>query len=512
MTAVVTNLGTIGSRFRSAEHPAVIDLSDPDSPRHVTYGAFNDACDGVARGLLARGLSAGDRVGVYCSNRLEFLVAFYGAMRAGVAPVMMGILQPPETIAWILSETGARLVFCESKLAGNLPQGTEVVLLDTDGADSLAQFSSSGPFDPFQPDHDSVAFVAFTSGSTGRPKAALLSHRAHSWVARTISEDRHFSPQDSIIVASPLYHKHAMNSIKCALWGGSTIILLPKFEVRTYVAAMNRYKPTVVSGVPTIYAMILQQRDLLRGNDYSCVRLATMGGAPASDQLIDSVAELFPSARINLIFGITETSAALFGNHPAGAKRPRHSIGYPIAGNELRLVGDEGSDFGVLHVRGPGMMNGYLNNPDEMAKRFDADGWFNTGDVMRCDGDGWYYFVGRSDDMFTTSGHNVYPAEVELVIERHAEVEQAIVVPAPDQIKHSVPYAFVVRSADSALTEDDVKQHVLRHAPPYQYPRKVIFVDALPMTNVGKIDRRRLAAEARRIKLEQEERARIDER
>lgn len=512
MTEAITNLGTIGSRFRSAEQPAVIDLSDPDSPRQISWADFHAACDGVARALVARGLSAGDTVGVYSSNRLEFLVAFYGAMRAGVAPVMMGILQPPETIAWIVEETGAKLVFCEAELRQNLPEGTAVVVLDGDGADGLARFADPGPFEPFVPRQDSVGFVAFTSGSTGRPKAALLSHRAHSWVARTISEDRHFSPDDAIIVASPLYHKHAMNSIKCALWGGSTIILLRKFEVRTYVAAMNRYKPTVVSGVPTIYAMILQQRDLLRGNDYGFIRLATMGGAPASDQLIDSVAELFPNAQINLIFGITETSAALFGSHPAGAERPRHSIGYPIAGNQLRLVGSDGPDFGVLHVIGPGMMNGYLNNPAEMAKRFDADGWFNTGDVMRRDAEGWYYFVGRSDDMFTTSGHNVYPAEVELVIERHDDVEQAIVVPAPDEIKHAVPYAFVVRRVGAELSEDDVKKQVLRHAPPYQHPRKVIFMDKLPMTNVGKIDRRKLEAEARRIKSEEQERARTDER
>jgi len=507
MSGSIVNLGTIGSRFRDAEHLAVIDLSDPDAPRRVSYPEFHAACDGVARALVARGLTPGDRVGVYCSNRLEFLVVFYGAMRAGVSPVMMGILQPADTIAWIVEQTEVRLVFCEAELRANLPEGTEAVLVDGDGADSLARFSDPGPFEPFAPDHDSVAFVAFTSGSTGRPKAALLSHRAHSWVARTISEDRDFSPEDAIIVASPLYHKHAMNSIKCALWGGSTIILLRKFEVRAYVGAMNRYRPTVVSGVPTIYAMILQQRDLLQGNDYSFVRLATMGGAPASDQLIDSVSELFPRARINLIFGITETSAALFGNHPEGADRPRHSIGFPIAGNELRLVGGESDDFGVLHVRGPGMMNGYLNNPAEMARRYDAEGWFNTGDVMRRDATGWYYFVGRSDDMFTTSGHNVYPAEVELVIERHEDVEQAIVVPAPDEIKHAVPYAFVVRRMGATLTEDDVKQHVLRNAPPYQHPRKVIFLEALPMTNVGKIDRRRLEAEARRIKAGQQQKA-----
>ena len=498
MTARIPNLGCLGRTFNTPGHLAVIDLGNPAEPRSVDYPTYNAACDAVARGLLERGLVAGDRVGVYCSNRLEFLEVFYGAMRAGIVPVMMGILQPKDTIAWIIEQTALKLVFCEQGLKPNLPETTPAVIVDADGETGLSALKRPGDFVPFEPEYDSTAFIAYTSGSTGRPKGALLSHRAHSWVAKTISEDRYFSPEDTMIVAAPLYHKHAMNSIKCVLYGGSTVVLLRKFEAKTYVEAINRYKPTVTAGVPTIFAMILQQRDLLAGNDYSFVRLATMGGAPASDQLIDSVAELFPNAQINLIFGITETSAALFGRHPEGLARPRHSIGYPIAGNEFRLVGDS-DDFGTLHVRGPGMMSGYLNNPEEMARRIDGDGWYNTGDIVRRDKLGWYYFVGRSDDMFTSSGHNIYPAEVELVLERHPDIDQAAVVPAPHETKHTVPYAFVVKRHGSALTEKDAQDQVLKNAPPYQYPRKVIFLEALPMTNVGKIDRRFLEAEAARL-------------
>ncbi len=148
------------------------------------------------------------------------------------------------------------------------------------------------------------------------------------------------------------------------------------------------------------------------------------------------------------------------------------------------------------------MMNGYHNNPEQMAKRFDADGWFNTGDILRRDEVGWFYFVGRSDDMFTSSGHNIYPAEVELMLERHQDIEQAVVVPAPDEIKHCVPYAFLVKRTGSTLAEEEVKQYALENAPPYRYPRKVVFLEALPMTGVGKIDRRFLEAGARRLREE----------
>jgi acyl-CoA synthetase (AMP-forming)/AMP-acid ligase II len=495
MTAPVKNLGCLGIEHRHGNRLAVIDLWDPENPREIDYPTYHASCDAVARGLVERGFKPGDRVGILCSNRVEFLEIFYGSMRAGVVPVSIGVLLPKDTVSWILDDSDVKLVFCEAGLRANLPDGTATIDIDADSATGLQAFKSPGPFTPFVPEHDSVAFQPYTSGSTGRPKGVELSHRAHSWVAETISRDRDFAPSDRMIVAAPLYHKHAMNSIKCVLVGGSTVVLMRKFDARRYIETINRYRTTVVSGVPTIFAMMLQQRDLLAGNDYSFVRLATMGGAPATDTLIDAVAETFSAADIVQIFGITEASAALFGRHPNREKRPRHSIGWPIASNEFRLVGGDDENFGTLHVRGPGMMNGYHNNPAEMQRRL-KDGWFDTGDILRRDSTGWFYFVGRSDDMFVSSGHNIYPSEVEVMLERHADVEQAVVVPAPDEIKYRIPYAFVVKREGSGLSEEDVKAYALKQAPPYQYPRRVVFLKSLPMNAVGKIDRKELTSRA----------------
>ena len=495
MSMDVTNLGLIGVEYRNERRPAVIDLWDAETPRIIDYPTYHASCDAVARGLMKRGLKVGDRIGILCSNRVEFLEIFFGAMRAGVVPVLIAVMLPKDTIEWVVKDSGAKLVFAESGLKQNLPAGTPVVDIDSDDAGGLTALKDAGPFEPFMPTGDDVAFQPYTAGSTGRPKGVLLSHRAHCWVAHTISRDRDFSPADRMIVAAPLYHKHAMNSIKCVLVGGSTVVLMRKFESRAYIENIERYETTVVSGVPTVFAMLLQQRNLLAGKDYSFVRLATMGGAPATDALIDAVASVFRKAEIITIFGITEASAALFGRHPQRHLRPRFSIGWPIAGNEFKLVGGESDDFGTLHVRGPGLMNGYHNNPAEMEKRL-KDGWFNTGDILRRDQAGWYYFVGRSDDMFTSSGHNIYPSEVELMLERHPDIDQALVVPAPDELKYRVPYAFIVRREGAELSEQDVKDHALKNAPPYQYPRKVIFLPAMPMSGVGKIDRRELTARA----------------
>src|SRR5437868_953159 len=308
------NLGTIGIEFRNEDRPAIIDLCVGGAPRELSWRQYNDRCDAVARGILRRGLGPGERVGIVSGNRAEFLEAFYGTMRAGVVPVLINILQPKETIDWVMRNSEVKLVLCESALRHLCPADIPAVVFE----DDYERFKDAGAFTPYVPGRDDIGFHAYTSGSTGRPKGVMLSHRAHSWVAEMMSKDRDFGPADRMVVAAAVYHKHGMNSVKCVFVGGSTMILMRKFDARKYLETATRYRATVVSGVPTMFALMLQNRDIMDAHDYSYVRLATLGGAPASDVLVDEVAKRFPKARIILIFGITEASAALFGRHPEG--------------------------------------------------------------------------------------------------------------------------------------------------------------------------------------------------
>jgi long-chain acyl-CoA synthetase len=223
-----------------------------------------------------------------------------------------------------------------------------------------------------------------------------------------------------------------------------------------------------------------------------------MGSAPSSPQLIKDLRAHFPNAEPLVVYGVTEGGPVPLGPHPDGKARPPGSLGVPYPGTGAKLVGGPSVDEGELVLRNPGNLAGYHNLPDETAKRL-RDGWYYTGDVCRRDQDGFYWFVGRTDDMFVSGGENIFPGEVEALLQRHPAVHQALVMPFDHDLKGQVPYAFVVPRSGAAVNEDELKQFALANGPAYQHPRKVFFLDQLPLSGTNKVDReqlRRLVAEA----------------
>ena len=208
------------------------------------------------------------------------------------------------------------------------------------------------------------------------------------------------------------------------------------------------------------------------------------------------VRAIFPNALITNGYGTTE-AIAIFGRHPQGKPTPVIALGHPLSTVEVRLVDPSGAEAaeGELWVRGPGVMNGYHNLPEVTAERL-TDGWYHTGDVMKRDADGFFYFVGRVDDMFVCGGENVYPGDVERMLERHPGIHQSAVVPVDDAVKGALPVAYVVAERGSKLTEADVKAWALEHGPAYQHPRSVWLLDELPLAGTAKIDKAVLKADA----------------
>ncbi len=484
------NLGELFAAHAHAERAALVDLYDPAHPREISYRDLDQMCNAVARGLGRAGLHPGDRVGILSLNRSEFVAVFLGSMRAGVIPVPINIKLAPATVHYILADAGVRLVFAERALQRLIPAGLRTIEFDgTD--DAFARFADPGAYTAFEPGPAAIALQPYTSGSTGRPKGVLLTHHSQNWSRRALVWSRGTTANDVILVAAPLYHKNALNAVKQGLTAGATLAVLPQFSARHYIEAIGRYRCTIVSGVPTMMSMVLAQKDLLAATDMNSVRTVMMGSAPASRQLLADLERYFPGAELLVVYGVTEGGPVPLGPHPQGKPRPVGSIGAPYAGTAAKLVGGATADEGELAVSNPGILHGYHNLPAETAMRL-RDGWYYTGDICRRDGDGFYYFVGRTDDMFVCGGENIFPIEVEALLERHPAVHQALVLPFDHETKGQVPYAFVVLREGHAASADELRAYALAGGPAYQHPRRVFFLDALPLAGTNKIDQQQL--------------------
>lgn len=482
------NLGDLIQRDRDLNKVAIVDLGGETGPREFTYAQLDAIAKGVARALTAQKLKRGDRVAILSANRVEYIAAYFGIMRAGLVAVPVNFRFPRATIHFILADSGAKLVFCDVKRRADCPD-MPAVAFGGEGTESFDAFLHAGEFKAVVPAKDEPAMFLYTSGSTGVPKGVVLSHQSHIWVVETRLEGQDFSSQ-RYLVAAPLYHMNALALAKLACAAHATIVLLPQFVARSYVEAIGRYQVTWLTAVPPMIAMMLRETEALARNDLSSVRFLRMGSAPVSASLMAGIRRTLPQAAVTNAYGTTEAGPVVFGPHPKGLPQPELSVGYPHPKVQLRLADgdDRNATQGVLEMKCPALMLGYHNRPD-VTPPFTEDGFYITGDVFRRDENGFHYFVGRTDDMFVSGGENIYPADVERMLERHPDVAQAAVVPIDDEIKGQKPVAFVIRKAGHTPSEDAIKQFALSNAPAYQHPRFVWFVDELPLASTNKVDR-----------------------
>lgn len=490
------NLGRVWNTARDPQKVALIDLAIPDQPREITYAAFDAECRAVARGLLRRGFRRGDRIGILSLNRLEYLAAFFGTMQAGLVTVPISIKLPRDTIDYIVRDSGAKLLLCDRDRRGLCP--SDIPVIDLDNPAGYAALRDPGDLDPMAPAADEVAMQLYTSGSTGRPKGVPLSHATQWWALDVFRRMYGEMPEHRYLVSAPMFHMNATVSVKMALSSHASIVLLPQFNARAYAQAIPRWKVTWLTSVPTMIALMLRETDLMNSLDFSSVERITMGSAPLTQALIDKVQAQFPNAKINNSYGTTEAGPVVFGPHPEGKKRPELAAGYPAPGGEVELREGPSPDEGVLYMRNPSVMKGYHNLPEQTAKVL-KDGWYRSGDIFRRDADGFFYFVGRADDMFNCGAENIWPGDVEKMLERLEGVHQAFVVPVPDEIKGQLPFAFIVPRPGTSIDEQAVKDFALRNGPAYAHPRFVEFVPELALAATNKIDRRGLTRRAAEI-------------
>ena len=491
-----SNLGALTSTGRDLDKVAIIDLGTGQE-RRFSYRDFEGQANAVARAITAHGLTRGDRVAILSANRFEYLTAVHGIMRAGFVAVPVNFKFTPATIDYIVHDSGAKLIFCDAPRFDNAPKDLPRIRLEGDGSE-FTGFLRPGPFATVAAASSEPAMFLYTSGSTGRPKGVVLSHQSHIWVVETRMAAQDMT-RHRFLVAAPLYHMNALAMSQLAHAAHATVILLPQFTSQLYLKAIEDYRCTWLTAVPPMIAMMLNDRERLAATDLSSVEFLRMGSAPVSQSLMRAIHRALPKAAVTNAYGTTEAGPVVFGPHPQGLPQPEMSVGYPHPRVQVRIVGENGkpSDVGVLEMKSPAIMNGYHNRPD-IVSPITEDGFYTTGDVFRRDENCFHFFVGRTDDMFVSGGENIFPGEVEKILETHPEIIQACVVLVDDDIKGTKPVAFVVKRKGSSLDENSLKAYTLANAPAYQHPRSVWFVDSLPLSSTNKLDRnglRALAAE-----------------
>ena len=484
------NLAAILDPAAPDERPLIIQLSpEGDEEFRVSYGQGRRRIAALARGLLKRGLKRGEAVAIVAANSADYLLLYMATMAAGLVPVCVNHKLPRETVAHIMKDSDVKLAVADGE-RGPLVSA----LVPTVPIEQLDTMLDPGPFTPVDMNPEEVAMVLYTSGSTGLPKGVPLTHGGYIWATGATPEQRPALEGKKAIIAAPLFHMNGLFSAKMVMINGGTIALMTTFTARGYIRTIDRLRIDMVTSVPTMLALVMRETDELAKADLSCVTTAVTGSAPSTPEFFEQMHRLFPRAETANSWGTTESGPLGFGPHPDGVPKPLGALGYPRKGIEVKFVGGDANQ-GVLHIRTPALMTGYLNRDADTKKRL-IDGWYDTGDVMRRDKDGFVFFVGRADDMFQCGGENVYPGEVEKLLGQHPDVAQVCVVPVADEIKYQLPVAFVVPKPGSNPSEDALRRFALDNGPAYAHPRAVWFVDELPLAGTNKIDRKVLVERA----------------
>lgn len=502
----------------------------------ISYAEFSDATESVAAYLQNKlGLEKGERVAIMMPNLLQNPVSIFGVLRAGLTVVNTNPLYTVRELHHQLKDSGAKAIIVVENYASTV----QAAVTDTDiehiivtkmgdmlnfpksilinwavkylkkmvppytlpNAISFKTVLSEGSIQDFVPtplSHHDIAFLQYTGGTTGVAKGAMLSHKnmvanmlqASEWIKNDVLPGR-----EVIITALPLYHIFSLTA-NCLVFmeaGANNILITNPRDFKGFVKELSNTPFTAITGVNTLFNALINTPGFA-DIDFTQLKIS-LGGGMSVQPAVAAQWKKITGCTLVEAFGLTETSPAVCIN-PLNLEEFNGSIGLPIPSTYCKLINDQGDTLpngkaGELCVKGPQVMQGYWNRPEDTAEVLSNDGWFKTGDVAKMDGNGFFYIVDRIKDMILVSGFNVYPNEIESVIVEHKGVLECGVIGVPDDLRGEAVKAFVVKK-DQSLTESELLAHCRKSLTAYKTPDKIVFIHELPKTNVGKVLRREL--------------------
>jgi len=501
----------------------------------LTVAEVDDLTDALASALLGRGFRAGDRVAVYLQNVPQFVLAVLAAWKAGGAAVPVNPMNRARELAYVLEDSGATVLVCHESLYGEVAAsvvpGTDVGLVVTtselefqsrddarvlaassrvrhDGTEDLLALADAHRGErppPARLSADDVALLTYTSGTTGRPKGAMNTHGNVVFNSRTYRDWIGLGAQDSVLGVAPLFHITGLvGHLGLCLLLPAPLVLTYRFEPGVVADAVREHRATFTIGAITVFVALMNHAGVTR-EDLASFRAVYSGGAPIPPSVVEAFRSRF-GHYIHNAYGLTETSSP---SHlgPFGVEAPVDdesgalSVGVPVFGTVVRVVGDDGQELpagqvGEFETEGPQVVPGYWDKPEETAQGLPG-GRLRTGDVGFMDERGWFFLVDRKKDMINAAGYKVWPREVEDVLYGHPAVREAAVVGVPDEYRGETVRAYVSLKPGADASPDDVVAFCKERMAAYKYPRQVRVLEELPKTVTGKILRRELRARAR---------------
>ena len=472
-------------------------LKNHQTGKTVTYGAFFENAERMASALVASGLKPGDRVAVQAPKTQAMLELYLGTVLAGGVFLPLNTAYTGAELAYFLGDATPRILVCTTAKQDELEEitsqaGVEAVFtLDANETGSLvqAQFEHPAGFKAVARNESDLAAILYTSGTTGRSKGAMLSHGALASNSETLKYYWRFTKDDVLIHALPIFHTHGLFvASNITLMAGSSLIFMAGFDADEIISYMP--VSSVLMGVPTFYVRLLGHDALAEAS--KGMRLFVSGSAP----LLAETHALWRKATGHAIlerYGMTETN--MNTSNPYEGERKAGTVGFPLPDVELIVTDPETGetlprgDIGMIEVRGPNVFSGYWRMPEKTAEELRENGFFMTGDLGKIDEDGYVHIVGRSKDLIITGGYNVYPKEIELVIDDLPGVNESSVIGVPHPDFGEGVVAAVVPERGIALAAGDILDGVANDLARFKQPREVFIVDELPRNTMGKVQK-----------------------
>lgn len=466
-----------------------------------TYAQVDALTNKFANALLAAGLKKGDRVSLFLPNSLEYLISCYGVAKAGGTVNALNTMFKKAEIKYIVNNAGSEIMIATPELAANvleikdeLPLLKEIILTGDPFNQLLEKGSESPPAVDIQPDDNML--LAYSSGTTGNPKGVVHTHFSASAQAIGTANRLGLTYTDKIITSLPLFHLYGGNIILGgAIVAGACLVVHPRFDAEKILSSVAQHRVNIIAGVPTMFAYFnAVPENVIQKYDLACLDFGVSAGSILFPKVFYDFKGLYGSPILDC-YGITEAAGNLSGNYKYGKEVPG-SAGVPYPFTDIKIVDDQDNpvptgEVGELIARAPQIMKEYWNLPKETAEALKG-GYLHTGDLAKVDENGYIFIVDRKKDMIITGGFNIYPAEVENYMNAHPKVAQSAMFGVQDEAKGEVGWAAIVLKEGMEATEEEIIGYCRSQMATYKCPRKVVFLESLPVNVMNKILRRKL--------------------